>query len=125
MENEVIAGREILNAARDLAKDTENANRFGRGAVLVSCPRCGRNSFDSIAFAERWKTRLYGLKKDCTIAIMGCAVNGPEEARHADIGITGAGNSIMIFRNGKVIKTFKAKNDKEIDRAFEEELYRE
>jgi (E)-4-hydroxy-3-methylbut-2-enyl-diphosphate synthase len=137
VENEVIAGREILNAVRDMvraqntAETAHNAveisekagpSRFGRGVVLISCPRCGRAGFDTIAFAERWKTRLYALDKDCTIAVMGCAVNGPGEAKHADLGITGAGNSIMIFRQGRVIKTLTVKDDAEIDKAFEEAL---
>jgi (E)-4-hydroxy-3-methylbut-2-enyl-diphosphate synthase len=136
VENEVIAGREILNAARDMAGSSVGlaggqgtvaaakaaVERFGGGVNLISCPCCGRNGFDTIAFTERWKTRLYALPAAITIAVMGCAVNGPEEARHADLGITGAGNSIMIFRKGKAVKTFKAKNDREIDRAFEEEI---
>jgi (E)-4-hydroxy-3-methylbut-2-enyl-diphosphate synthase len=133
MENEVIAGREILNAAREMAasnRDTAEStqhttvtpDRLGRGVTIVSCPRCGRNGFDTIAFTERWKTRLYSINKDCAIAIMGCAVNGPEEAKHADLGITGAGNSIIIFRNGKIIKTLLVNNDEEIDKAFGEEL---
>jgi (E)-4-hydroxy-3-methylbut-2-enyl-diphosphate synthase len=140
-ENEVIAGREILNAARDVASGEGGAvspgmpggrgasaatkaavARFGGGVCLVSCPCCGRNGFNTIAFTERWKTRLYALRSTMTIAVMGCAVNGPEEARHADLGITGAGNSIMLFRKGKAVKTFKAKNDREIDRVFEEEI---
>jgi (E)-4-hydroxy-3-methylbut-2-enyl-diphosphate synthase len=53
---------------------------------------------------------------------MGCAVNGPQEAKHADLGITGAGDSIMLFRQGKVIKTIRVKDDEEIDRVFGEEL---
>ena len=136
VENEVIAGREILNAARDMSgrfADQTGAflcggisdavpSRFGKGVVIISCPRCGRNSFDTIAFIDRWKTRLYSVNKDCTIAIMGCAVNGPGEAKDADLGITGAGNSVMIFRMGKVVQTLKVKNDEEIDKAFEEEL---
>ncbi|MCL1927923.1 MAG: (E)-4-hydroxy-3-methylbut-2-enyl-diphosphate synthase [Treponema sp.] len=133
MENEVIAGREILNAAREIAvsnQDTTESTqytavipgRLGSGVTIISCPRCGRNGFDTIAFTERWKTRLYSMDKDCTIAIMGCAVNGPGEAKHADIGITGAGNSIIIFRQGKVIKTLRVKSDEEIDKAFSEEL---
>jgi len=145
VENEVIAGREILNATRDMAVTREKellnssssaisaplredlctekaGSRFGGGVNLVSCPRCGRNGFDTIAFTERWKTRLYALDKDCTIAVMGCAVNGPGEAKHADLGITGAGNSIIIFRQGKAVKTFTARNDTEIDMAFEEAL---
>jgi len=147
-ENEVIAGREICNAARDLAAAQNTAgtaqniagsgqntavvqnkagtgrkpSRFGGGITLVSCPRCGRSGFDTIAFTGRWNNSLYALKKNAVIAVMGCAVNGPGEARHADLGITGAGNSIMIFRKGKVIKTLRVKEDAEIDRAFEEEL---
>jgi (E)-4-hydroxy-3-methylbut-2-enyl-diphosphate synthase len=121
VENEIIAGREILNAVRDMT-GAAGSNRFGRGVILVSCPLCGRNGFDTIAFTERWKTRLYALDKNCTIAVMGCAVNGPGEAKHADLGITGAGNSIMIFRQGRVIKTLTARDDAEIDKAFEEAL---
>jgi len=121
-ENEIIAGREILNAAREMTDTDPAGGRFGGGVILVSCPRCGRNDFDTIAFTDRWKTRLYSLKKNCTIAVMGCAVNGPEEAKHADMGITGAGNSIIIFRKGKIIKTFQTKKNEEIDKAFNAEL---
>ena len=128
MENEVIAGREILSAAREMVASLTDGkkeavlNRLHKGVVLVSCPRCGRAGFDTITFTERWKTRLYRLEKDCTVAVMGCVVNGPEEARHADLGITGAGNSIIIFRQGKIIKTIRTKDQEEIDRAFKEEL---
>ena len=133
MENEVIAGREILNAAREMAVSNQDTaepaqcttvtpDRLGRGVTIISCPRCGRSGFDTIVFTERWKTRLYSIDNDCTIAIMGCAVNGPEEAKHADLGITGVGNSIIIFRNGKIIKTLLVNNDEEIDKAFGEEL---
>jgi (E)-4-hydroxy-3-methylbut-2-enyl-diphosphate synthase len=128
MENEVIAGREILSAAREMtavesgAAGATETDRFGGGVTIVSCPRCGRNGFDTIAFTERWKTRLYAIKKNCTIAVMGCAVNGPGEARHADLGITGAGDSVILFRQGKTVKTLRVKNDEDIDRVFEEEL---
>ena len=115
MENEVIAGREILLAAADLAGTGEKA----RGVTLVSCPRCGRNGFDTHGFTARWQNRLYALDKSLTVAVMGCAVNGPGEARHADLGITGAGNRVLIFRQGKVIRTIDAA---EADRAFAEEL---
>jgi (E)-4-hydroxy-3-methylbut-2-enyl-diphosphate synthase len=113
MENEVIAGREIVLAAADLAGEKQ------RGVVIVSCPRCGRNGFDTHGFTARWQNRLYSLDKDVTVAIMGCAVNGPEEARHADLGITGAGNRVLIFRHGKVIRSIGAA---EADAAFGEEL---
>jgi (E)-4-hydroxy-3-methylbut-2-enyl-diphosphate synthase len=116
-EKEVIAGREILMAAAEL----QGRGARLRGVRIVSCPRCGRSSFDSIAFAEAWQTRLYALDKDITVAIMGCAVNGPEEARHADLGITGTGNKVLIFRRGKLVRTIERH---EADAAFQQELDR-
>jgi (E)-4-hydroxy-3-methylbut-2-enyl-diphosphate synthase len=115
MESEVLAGREILGAVAD----STGQSQAGRGIVIVSCPRCGRNGFDTHEFTERWRDRLYSLKKDATIAIMGCAVNGPGEARHADLGITGAGDKIVIFRHGLLVRTVAPS---EADAAFEEEL---
>jgi (E)-4-hydroxy-3-methylbut-2-enyl-diphosphate synthase len=114
MENEVIAGREILNAAGEAG-----CRRVRKGALIVSCPLCGRNGFDTHKFTGRWMERLYALEKPVTIAVMGCAVNGPGEAKHADLGITGAGNKVLVFRHGKVIRTV---NSDEADKAFEEEL---
>jgi (E)-4-hydroxy-3-methylbut-2-enyl-diphosphate synthase len=113
MEYEVLAGREILAAV------AEDAGVKRKGVVIVSCPRCGRNGFDTHGFTERWQSALYSLDKDITVAIMGCAVNGPEEARHADLGITGAGNKVLLFRHGQVIRTIDAKD---ADTAFREEL---
>nr|WP_148257913.1 (E)-4-hydroxy-3-methylbut-2-enyl-diphosphate synthase [Leadbettera azotonutricia] len=114
MENEVIAAREILGAVADL----QGKDKTG-GVRIVSCPRCGRNGFDTHGFTARWLNRLYSLDKDITVAIMGCVVNGPGEARHADLGITGAGDKVLIFRRGEVIRTINAA---EADGAFEEEL---
>ena len=141
MENEVIAGREILALAGELAADypaespvkSGNTHRYahhgagilrnykgGQSAVtIVSCPLCGRNGFDTHGFTARWLNRLYALKKRCTVAIMGCAVNGPEEARHADLGITGAGGKVLIFLHGKIVRTVDAAR---ADEAFAEEL---
>jgi (E)-4-hydroxy-3-methylbut-2-enyl-diphosphate synthase len=118
MENEVIAGREILQTVREL-KGAGEAPR--RGVRIVSCPRCGRSSFDTHAFTALWQSRLYAMDKNITVAIMGCAVNGPEEARHADLGITGAGDKVLIFSKGKIIRTIDAG---EANAAFEEELGR-
>ena len=110
-ESEVIAGREILAAAG-----------LGRkGVILVSCPRCGRASFDTHAFTSRWANKLYASHKGATIAVMGCVVNGPGEARHADLGITGAGDKVMIFRQGEIVRTL---SPEEADTVFEEELKR-
>ena len=114
MENEVIAAREILSAAAEAG-----CTRARGGARIISCPRCGRNGFDTHAFTERWMRRLYALEKPLSIAVMGCAVNGPGEAKHADLGITGAGNKVLIFRHGKVLRTINADD---ADKAFEEEL---
>ena len=115
MESEVLAGREILGAVAD----STGKGGAGRGIVIVSCPRCGRNGFDTHAFAERWRDELYSLKVDATVAIMGCAVNGPGEARHADLGITGAGDKILIFRHGEIVRTVEPGQE---DAAFREEL---
>ena len=109
MESEVLAGREILACA---GKPRE-------GISIVSCPRCGRASFDTHAFTARWANRLYSLKKTATVAVMGCVVNGPGEARHADLGITGAGDKVIIFLKGEIARTILPK---EADSVFEEEL---
>ncbi len=109
MESEVTAAREILAAA----------GRGRAGITIVSCPRCARASFDTHAFSARWAPRLYCLGKTATIAIMGCVVNGPGEARHADLGITGAGDKVIIFKNGAIARTIRPE---EADIVFEEEL---
>ncbi len=115
-ENEIIAAREILSACGLLKT----------GVNIVSCPRCGRNGFDVHAFVDRWQTKLMALNKNITVAVMGCSVNGPGEAKHADIGITGSSTSCVIFKKGKVVKTIK--NDdvnlliENADNAFIEEL---
>ncbi|MDR1025646.1 MAG: (E)-4-hydroxy-3-methylbut-2-enyl-diphosphate synthase [Treponema sp.] len=114
MENELIAGREILGAHADI-----RAGKPPSGIRIVSCPRCGRNSFDTHGFTERCLSRLYSLPGSGTVAIMGCAVNGPGEARDADLGITGAGDKVLIFRRGAVIRTVRAED---AEHAFFEEL---
>jgi len=123
MENEVIAAREILGAAAEIAALQGNLKAETRlkraGVTIVSCPRCGRHGFDTHGFCERWLTRLYALDKNIIVAIMGCEVNGPGEARHADIGITGAGDKVLIFRRGEIVRTVTST---EADTAFEEEL---
>jgi (E)-4-hydroxy-3-methylbut-2-enyl-diphosphate synthase len=109
MESEVTAAREILAAA----------GKGRQGVSIVSCPRCARASFDTHAFSQKWSARLYGLSKPVTVAIMGCVVNGPGEARHADLGITGAGDKVIIFKNGEIARTIRPE---EADTVFEEEL---
>lgn len=108
-ENEVIAAREILR---------ECGKRTG-GVKIVSCPRCGRVGFDVHAFVERWQDTLMAIDKDVTVAIMGCVVNGPGEGRHADLGIAGSGDNVIIFKHGKIVRTTSEKN---ADNVFREEL---
>jgi (E)-4-hydroxy-3-methylbut-2-enyl-diphosphate synthase len=120
MEHEVIAGREICGAAAELAALNGRASdRLRQGLRIISCPRCGRYGFDTHGFTSRWLSRLYAHKKSKTVAIMGCEVNGPEEARHADLGITGTGGKVQIFRRGVIVRTVCAD---EADSAFAEEL---
>ena len=119
MENEIIAGREIVRAASELAP--ESGRLKSSGVKIVSCPRCGRHGFDTHGFTSRWMEKLYSLDRDITVAVMGCEVNGPVEAKHADLGITGAGEKVLIFKHGKVIKTV---SPNEADKVFEEELER-
>jgi len=119
VENEVIAGREIIRAAAELAEGNERLK--SKGVNIISCPRCGRYGFDTHGFLNRWMIRLYALDKNITVAVMGCEVNGPTEAKDADLGITGAGDKVLIFRNGKIIKTTDAAS---ADKVFEEELQR-
>jgi (E)-4-hydroxy-3-methylbut-2-enyl-diphosphate synthase len=114
-EREVLAGREIVAAVQDCR------GQGRRGVTLISCPRCGRASFDTHGFTARWEQRLYGLDRDITVAVMGCVVNGPGESRHADIGVTGAGDQVIIFRRGEKVRTV---NRADADEAFWEEIGR-
>ncbi len=76
-----------------------------RGIRFISCPGCGRTEIDIEHLAKEVKVRLKNIKKTMTVAVMGCVVNGPGEAREADYGIAGGKGQGIIFRKGKVIKT--------------------
>lgn len=80
-----------------------------RGANLISCPTCGRCEIDIRELASKVESRLRGIEKPMTVAVMGCVVNGPGEAREADVGIAGGKGIGILFRKGKVIKTVKEK----------------
>ena len=94
----------------------------------MSCPRCGRNGFDVHGFVERWQHRLFAEKKDLTVAVMGCVVNGPGEGKFADIGITGAENVILLFKRGVIVQRIdiqgltEMEKNTAVDAVFEEEL---
>ncbi len=70
---------------------------------IVSCPTCGRTKIDLISLANEVEQRLSGCKKNIKVAVMGCAVNGPGEAREADIGIAGGDGCALIFKKGEII----------------------
>ncbi|NOQ50755.1 MAG: flavodoxin-dependent (E)-4-hydroxy-3-methylbut-2-enyl-diphosphate synthase [Desulfuromonadaceae bacterium] len=74
------------------------------GPVFVSCPTCGRCEIDLIDIAEEVERRLHDLPKPLTIAVMGCVVNGPGEAREADLGIAGGRGQGLLFRRGEVVR---------------------
>jgi (E)-4-hydroxy-3-methylbut-2-enyl-diphosphate synthase len=75
-----------------------------RGINFVSCPTCGRCQIDLIPVAEEVEKRLAGVESNITVAVMGCAVNGPGEAREADFGIAGGRGEGLLFKNGEIIR---------------------
>jgi (E)-4-hydroxy-3-methylbut-2-enyl-diphosphate synthase len=76
-----------------------------RGATLVACPTCGRIEIDLIPLANKVEEHFNKLGKPITVAVMGCVVNGPGEAKMADIGIAGGKGRGVIFRKGEIIRT--------------------
>lgn len=87
------------------AKELLKAIGIRRGGVkLVSCPTCGRTKIDLIGIAKEAERRLSGIDKDITVAVMGCVVNGPGEAREADIGIAGGDGCGVLFKNGEILR---------------------
>lgn len=88
------------------------------GIEIVSCPTCGRTQIDLIRIAEEVEKRLSGINKDIKVAVMGCAVNGPGEARDADFGIAGGKGEGLVFRHGKILR--KVPEDKLVDALLEE-----
>ena len=80
------------------------------GAVVVSCPTCARTNIDIINLANKVEEATKGIKKDIKIAVMGCIVNGPGEAKDADIGIAGGKGEALFFANGKSLKKVKEEN---------------
>lgn len=81
-----------------------------RGANIISCPTCGRCEIDIRGLAAKVEKRLKGVKKPLTVAVMGCVVNGPGEAREADIGIAGGKKKGLLFKKGSVVRSLKEKD---------------
>ena len=100
---EVVAAKKILQAT--------GLRRTGPN--LISCPTCGRTKYDMIPIAREVERRLQGCTKPITVAVMGCAVNGPGEARSADVGIAGGDGEGLLFRKGEIL--YKVPQDKLVD----------
>lgn len=94
-EREIAAGIDLL-AAAGLRNDRPR---------LVSCPTCGRTAIDLIGIAAEVERRLQTVNKPISVAVMGCIVNGPGEAREADIGLAGGKGKVALFRKGEVLRT--------------------
>ena len=105
---EVRVGREILRSL----------GLLNEGVEIISCPTCGRTKIQLIKLVEEAEKRLKDIRKPLKVAIMGCPVNGPGEAREADIGIAGGNGVGIIFKKGKVIK--KVKEESLLDELFKE-----
>jgi (E)-4-hydroxy-3-methylbut-2-enyl-diphosphate synthase len=93
-----------IQAAKEILK---NLGLKDKVPNLISCPTCGRIQYDMIDIAKRIEAYLLTINKTINVAIMGCAVNGPGEATHADIGIAGGKGEAVLFRRGKIIKKIK------------------
>lgn len=105
---------EEISAAKDILK----AIGKGGGVEIISCPTCGRTQIALISLAEQVEERSKSINKDIKIAVMGCIVNGPGEAREADIGIAGGKGQGLIFKKGEVIK--KVPENQLLDELFKE-----
>jgi len=92
-----------IKVAKEILKDC----KLYKSPTLIACPTCGRIQYDLIPVANEIEDFLQTIKKDITVAVMGCAVNGPEEAKHADIGIAGGVNEGLLFKKGEIIKKVK------------------
>jgi (E)-4-hydroxy-3-methylbut-2-enyl-diphosphate synthase len=89
------------------------------GPELIACPTCGRCEIDLIPLANKVSEMIKEYRKPVKIAVMGCVVNGPGEAREADLGISAGRKHGIIFRKGKVVRTVRPERILEV---FEEEL---
>ena len=95
---------EEIKVAKEILK---NCNLYNNTPELISCPTCGRLQYDLIPLAKKTEAFLQTLNSNIKVAIMGCAVNGPGEAREADIGIAGGNKEGLLFKKGEIIKKVK------------------
>jgi len=91
---------------------------YKKGIEFISCPTCGRTEINLIAIAEQVEKALEGFSFPLKVAVMGCAVNGPGEAREADIGVAGGKNEALLFKKGEIIR--KIPEDKIVEELIKE-----
>ena len=106
-----------IKVAKEILKD---CNLYKKTPTLIACPTCGRTQIDLIPIAKEVEEFLQTIESDITVAVMGCVVNGPGEAREADIGIAGGINEGMLFKKGKTIR--KVPQEKIVETLKEEIL---
>ncbi len=98
---------EEIKVVKEILKD---CNLYTNVPTLVSCPTCGRTQIDLIPMAKEVEQFLQTINSDITVAVMGCAVNGPGEASNADIGIAGGIKEGLLFKKGKIIRKIPQEN---------------
>ncbi len=98
---------EEIKVAKEILK---NCNLYNNCAKLIACPTCGRTQIDLIPIAKEVEKFLQTINKNIIVAVMGCAVNGPGEAKNADIGIAGGIKEGILFKKGKIIKKIPEKD---------------
>lgn len=106
-EKEVIVAKEILKSLN-----------LRKGVKIVSCPTCARCNVDLLKIADEVEKRIQNLDLDITVAIMGCAVNGPGEAKEADVGVACGVGEGLLFKKGKIIR--KVKENEIVDELVKE-----
>ncbi len=104
-----------IKVAKEILKDC----KLYESPTLIACPTCGRIQYDLIPIANEIEDFLQTIHKNITVAVMGCGVNGPEEAKHADIGIAGGVKEGLLFKKGEIIRKVK---QEEIVKVLKEEI---
>lgn len=99
-KEEIIACKKLLH----------DLNLYENYPTLISCPTCGRTQVDIVKLSNEISSYLEQVNKNITVAVMGCIVNGPGEAKHADIGLAGGKGMFALFKNGKIIKSIPEKD---------------
>ena len=105
-----------IKVAKEILK---NCNLYNNSPTLIACPTCGRTKINLIPIAKKVEEILQNINSNITVAVMGCAVNGPGEAREADIGIAGGIGEGLLFKKGEIIKKVK---EEDLVKTLQEEI---